>query len=193
VEVIELGQIFDLEGNDVTVEFKCGECVSKEDIAMLVPNNTIVISPYIDDGSYLIEINLVDDDATSPKAKYYKSNIRINRLDPVVFVVPEAPVEVNKVESKYNVTEAREKTKDVEKPTFRIESLSYLGVLEVSFSQKMRVVNDLSLFSDKNLKFELIPHESNQQEAEDSVRDFSFEWRVTAFSERHMTVEILYA
>ena len=46
-------------------------------------------------------------------------------------------------------------------PEFRIKELNFVGELHIEFTQKMKLIEDLGLFTDKALKIELIPDESN--------------------------------
>ena len=61
---------------------------------------------------------------------------------------------------------------------FKIESLDIVGLMQVSFSQELKLVEDLSSFTKENISLVILPDESNEQE-DSSVFDFS--WIVTEF------------
>ena len=66
-------------------------------------------------------------------------------------------------------------------PEFKIKELNFVGELQIEFTQNMILIDDLSLFTDKALKIELIPDESN---AFDDPSDLKFEWSVVEFKAR---------
>jgi len=121
----------------------------------------------------------------NPKEKKYEFNIQVK--PPIVVeqevIVVEKTANITVTES--NFVEEKEKVK----PIFKITSLDYLGLMKVSFSQSMRVVEDLTSFSVLNIGLEVLPNESNEQE---DVSKFDFTWVATEFKERSMTIQITF-
>ena len=63
--------------------------------------------------------------------------------------------------------------------------MNEFGELQVSFSQDMKQIEDLTLIDDKALKIELIPDESNIIE---DLEDIKFTWDVKEFHPRSMKI-----
>ena len=61
--------------------------------------------------------------------------------------------------------------------------------MKVSFSQEMKLIEDLTSFTEKKISLEILPDESNEQENK-SVFDFS--WVVTEFQQQSMTFQITF-
>ena len=104
-------------------------------------------------------MELIDDDLNDPQKKKYEFNIQVK--PPIVVlkefeVVEERTVNITVTES--NVVVEKEK----EKPVFKIQSLDYLGLMQVSFSQNMHVVEDLTSFSITNIGLEVLHSESSE-------------------------------
>ena len=70
-------------------------------------------------------------------------------------------------------------------PGFRITDLNEFGEMQVSFSQNMKQIEDLTLIDAKALKIELIPDESNIIE---DLDDIKFTWDVKEFHPRSMKI-----
>jgi len=137
-------------------------------------------------------VELIDDDLNDPQKKKYEFNIQVK--PPIVVlkefeVVEERTVNITVTES--NVVVEKEK----EKPVFKIESLDYLGLMQVSFSQNMHVVEDLTSFSITNIGLEVLHSESSEQDESDENYDaskFDFEWVVTEFTNKSMTIQMTF-
>ena len=90
----------------------------------------------------------------------------------------------------YNVTVSNAVEKEEEiNPVFKIETLNYVGLMKVSFSHGMRMVEDLTSFTDANVIIEVLPDESNDQ---DDASKFDLTWVATEFNERSMTIQITF-
>ena len=104
-------------------------------------------------------------------------------------VIEERTANITVTES--NVVVEKEKAK----PVFKIESLDYLGLMKVSFSQSMHVVEDLASFSITNVGLELLHNESIEQDESDENYDpskFDFAWVVTEFTNKTMTIQVTF-
>ena len=75
-----------------------------------------------------------------------------------------------------------------ETPSFRMTELNDAGLLTISFTQKMKLVQDLTEITEEVFKIELLPDESNEY-MDDSIEQL-FSWTVSEFEEFYMKIQV---
>ena len=153
-----LGKAYDLEGDAIQHSFVCKNCGEKDQwFVYNATEGSVKINRVTPEGNYFLKVELVDDNLNGPEKKLYEFNIQVK---PSIIVIQNV-VEVEE-STVYNVTEAKEvEENEKTNPIFKIDSLDYVGFMKVSFSHSMRVVEDLTSFSDTNIGLKVIPDESN--------------------------------
>ena len=132
VEPISLGEVYDAEGDAISVDFQCKNCGDELYFTYVNETSEIKISKQTPEGAYFFKIQLTDNNLEEPKTKQYEFTITIK--PPFVFEMKET-TELEP-DSKYNITETNMGVgEQKEIPTFKIVSLSYLGELKIGFSQ----------------------------------------------------------
>ena len=74
-------------------------------------------------------------------------------------------------------------------PSFSIKELNTFGEMTISFTDSMKVVNDLSLINDQVLDVRLLPDVLNNSEDPNA---FKFTWTITEFKSRYMKLQFLF-
>ena len=72
-------------------------------------------------------------------------------------------------------------------PGFEITGFTFIGAMEVTFSQKLQPVRTLSEINDDVFEINLIPDETNEIE---DIQNLKFTWHVTEFTDKTMNIQI---
>ena len=184
---ISLGSIYDPNGDSVTVSFDCFSTVfndqvdadsagklMKEYISYDGDLKSITVREGIPAGVYKIELTMSELNELDPKSTTYFFDIKIIETTTEEEEPTDPNVEIDKEEGpKENLPG--------ELPKFTLASLSFVGELTISFSQKMRLVQDLDQINTDSLALELI---LDQTSTSNEPGDLDFTWTVTEFEAR---------
>lgn len=213
IEPIVLGETFDADFDQVTVSFECKSCLSAAEAQSISgglsntdeslyfsfneTSNAIMIDPDVPlDKSFKIRVTLTDDNASGAESTFYEVNIIVR--EPAIQVQPEGTsfkLQDNKQREKA-LSDAQQAILDLiaqqelaSRPTIEIGELTHLGLLTVSFSQRMKKITDLSLINDEVLQIEVVQAEENRSDnGEASQLDLT--WKVVEFSENYMKIQL---
>ena len=138
---------------------------------------SIIVSEDTPVGVYKIELTLQEKKELNPKSTTYFFDIKI--IETTTTDEPTDPKE------EIDKEEEPKENLPGEVPKFTLTSLSFVGELTISFSQKLRLVHDLNQINTNFLSLELIlDHTSTSYEH----GDLDFTWSVTEFEARQMKI-----
>ena len=135
IEPIELGEIFDQENEAVFQDFRCLSCVGNDTAIMFYDegSNEITFAQDAVAGNFKVKLTLTDENQIDPKSKVYLFDILISEQEQVA----ELEKETEKYEAPQDIdadsTLVEVEVTEVIRPTFKIESMSNIGEILISF------------------------------------------------------------
>lgn len=136
--------------------------------------------------SYLLYLTLQDENEDSKTIEY---KFRVNVQDPIVLIKPVVTIAEDIEVKNFTWTPpSEEELEGKEEPFFKLKSMTYMGLLEVSFSQKMIKPFNTTEIDNSVLELSVVLHDSN--DIEDDLSKVAFSWSVESYGEETMTVQI---
>lgn len=80
----------------------------------------------------------------------------------------------------------KEELEGKEEPTFKLESITFMGLLDVSFSQKMILPGNLTEIDDSVFELEVLLDLTN--DIEDDKSKVAFTWSVQSYGQSGMQI-----
>lgn len=122
IDPVQLIGVFDSQGDEVSVDFLCFNCFNEINLSFNETENEVQIPYETPLGTYRVQLTLTDDNVYDPLSKKYEFDIRVKQA-----------VEIGEFIPTY-VETIEEEEQEGEKPSFKLESLTNVGELEVTFT-----------------------------------------------------------
>lgn len=166
-----MGSFYDFEFDSIQLVLECLNCNSEgqgpsEFFHFNDTLNAVVVDAQTPEGIYTVRITLSDDNPLDPKSSSFEFKVTLETLKDEAASDTQLPDYVkNKLEKE---GEHQEKLQNPlfaplagKAPTFSVSDLNMDGELTISFSQKMRLPQDLSLVDSESLELKSIPDPDN--------------------------------
>ena len=163
---IFLGEIVDNEGDEFISSLKSS--TESELFTFDHELSLLYVASELKNGTYELTLTLQDFNEQSSAKRSFKFNV-------VIIDFRLADIEFDEV---VNLGEA---------PTMQIESISNVGKVEISFSQEMNIISNLTNINSTNLHLEL-----KQVDLDNDFSMLNFTWNVTSFSSNKMTIQMYF-